>query len=590
MARSHTLIRAVRVLALVCVALIIPAVASQAVTPTPQVMYQLPTNAECTKALNNCVLYPKTTVLPSGRQIAAFEKSTVTASGAANGQTIPVYKSDDNGATWQSLSNVQAPAFMSSNPANAKYVSNWTNPYLYVMPQTVGSLSAGTLLLATVVSGDDYYYLEQKQANPNWTPTHDGARSDTAIALYSSTNSGQSWNFLNIVTTGGWSAARSNANSSLQNDPVWEPYLMVHNGQLVAYYSDENDYLGYNSGTGVPTVASDNATAPDSNGQILAHRTWNGSTSSAWSSAVVDVAGLTQNVNGRNQIGGGRPGMTNVVQTSDNKWLLTYEYFGGGANVHQKVSTDPLNFYSVGGAAGADITALPVSGGSPTLATGGSPVLIRLPDGRLVYNAGGSGDVWVNPTGSSTGAWTRQLTTVGPKYSRNLTYVPATGRVEIVGGHTTLEYADVDFGRSTGAYFKLVNRKSGKALGVLGGNLLDGTNAVQWTDNGGFDQQWHVTDVGGGYRTLLNRNNGRALGIWEAGQADGARAVQWVENTNDDQEWQVVAIGTYYKIVNRNSGKVLGIEGGSTADGAQVVQWSDTGALDQQWSLVQTSS
>src|SRR4051812_49787241 len=28
--------------------------------------------------------------------------------------------------------------------------------------------------------------------------------------------------------------------------------------------------------------------------------------------------------------------------------------------------------------------------------------------------------------------------------------------------------------------------------------------------SGGWNQQWHTTDIGGGYRNLLNRNSGRA--------------------------------------------------------------------------------
>lgn len=569
------------------------AMPAQASTPTPATLYQLPSNSSCTKATNNCALYPKTAVLPSGRLVAAFEKSTVAASGSADGQTMPLYKSDDNGTTWQHLSDVKAPAYASSNPAYSSYVSNWTNPYLYVLPQAVGNLASGTLLMATVVSGDDYNYLDQKAANSSYTPTHDGDRSNTAIALYSSTDSGSTWNVVNVITTGSWSNGANypaTENTNHQNDPVWEPYLMVYNNQLVAYYSDENDYTGYNSSTGVPTLDPNNSTTPDPATQILAHRTWDG-VSSSWSSAVVDVSGTTvTNSSGYSEIGGGRPGMTNVVQTSDGKWMMTYEYWGGGDNVRYKIASDPLHFYSVGGTAGTGVTSLSVTSGSSALSRGGSPVLMRMPNGRILFNAAGSGDVWTNAGGSSTGAWTQQHTTMPSSYSRSLTYIPNTGRVEIVGGTTTISYADIDFGNSTGAYYKLVNVNSGKALGVLGADLLDGQNVVQWTDNGSADQLWHVTDVGSGYSTLLDKNSGRALGILAASTSSGANAVQWVQNSGNDQQWQVVAVGSDYKLVNRNSGLALGVSGAATTDGAQIVQQAYTGASSQLWSLVLVSS
>ncbi|MGH1552912.1 hypothetical protein ACRAWF_15470 [Streptomyces sp. L7] len=57
------------------------ALPAQASTPTPRPSTNFPGSASCTKATNNCVLYPKTAVLPSGRLVAAFEKSTVAASG-----------------------------------------------------------------------------------------------------------------------------------------------------------------------------------------------------------------------------------------------------------------------------------------------------------------------------------------------------------------------------------------------------------------------------------------------------------------------------------------------------------------------------
>ena len=567
---------------------------AHAVQATAATLYSLPSSTACTKAHTNCVLYPKAAALPDGRLVSAFEDSTVQSSGSADGQTIPIYKSDDNGATWQYLTGVKAPAYASSNSAYAKYVSNWTNPYLYVLPSAVGSLAAGTLMMASVVSGDDYYYLDQVKANGSYTPTHDGDRSNTAIALYASTDNGATWTIENIITTGSWSNGYSypaTEDTNKQNDPVWEPYLMVYNGELVCYYSDENDYIGYNTTTGVPTIDPNNATTPDPDTQVLDHRTWDGASADAWSSPVLDVSGTTiTNSSGYTEIGGGRPGMTNVVQTSDGEWMVTFEYWGGGNNVRYKISSNPLDFFAVGGTAGTGITSLSVTSGSSAMAQGGSPVLLRMPNGRIVYNAAGSGAVWTNASGSSTGAWTEQQTTMPSAYSRSLTYVAATGRVEIIGGSTTIQYADIDFGNSVGAYYRLVNENSGKSLGVYGASLLDGTDVVQWTTNTSTDQLWHVTSLGNGYDQLLDENSGRALGIWQASTASGADAVQWVQNASYDQQWQLIAVGSYYELLNRNSGLALTVSGSSTSDGAQVVQQAYAGATSQLWSLTEVSS
>jgi hypothetical protein len=161
-----------------------------------------------------------------------FERSTVIPeSGSADGQTLPVYASDDGGDSWQQISEVAAPAHLSNDPEYDPYVSNWTNPNLYALPENVGNLAAGTLLLASVVSGDDYFYLENKAEDPDWVPDNDGDRSDMAIALFSSVDEGETWSVVDIIATGGWqggSAGASgvnvaDANTYEQVDPLWEP-------------------------------------------------------------------------------------------------------------------------------------------------------------------------------------------------------------------------------------------------------------------------------------------------------------------------------------------------------------------------------
>ncbi|MEU0821202.1 RICIN domain-containing protein [Streptomyces mirabilis] len=575
---------------------------AQAYNPTGGILYQLGSEP-CLKGRGNCAVYPKSAQLPSGRLVASFEKSTVVAAtGSADRQTLPVYKSDDHGTTWQPLSEVKAPAYLSSDPQYAKYTSNWTNPYLYTLPQDVGNLKQGTLLLASVVSGDDQYYREHKAADPNWTPSNDGDRGDLAIALYSSTDEGASWKVVNVIATGGWQGGSAGAigqniataNTHQQVDPVWEPYLMVYQGQLVCYYSDENDYTGFNATTGVPTLDPANTTATDSHGQILAHRTWDGR-SAQWSAPVVDIAGLTQSVGGgRTQIGGGRPGMANVVRTADGKWLLTFEYWGGGANTRYVVADNPLQFYR-GSPTGEAVTSLPVDTGSRPLATGGSPVVIRLPGGRLVYNAAGSGNVWVNDSGRSDGVWKEYQTTSKAGYSRSLQYVDGTGRIAILNnqGTSTIAYAEVDLGRSGGAYYQLVNRRTGQVIGT--GNKTNDANIgnadvpdvvleAPGSAANPDTQYWHVVTEPNGGVTLLNMSGGRAAAVWTGNATAGQRIGQWVDNSATGSWNLVKTTDGFYKLQSiRNTNLYLT----GPSDGAPLTLQSALTDGSQDWELVQ---
>ncbi|WP_329309990.1 ricin-type beta-trefoil lectin domain protein [Streptomyces sp. NBC_01262] len=569
------------------------AAGASAYQPSSSNLYVSQDSSACNK--KPCVLYPKSAQLPSGRIVASFENSK----GDPVGQTLPVYKSDDDGTTWQKLTDLQAPAYLSSDSQYAKYTSNWTNPYLYVLPQNVGSLTAGTLLLASVVSGDDYYYKEHKAADSSWTADGDGDRKDVAIALYSSTDDGATWSFQNIIAAGGWSGSRvSNANTYAQSDPVWEPYLVARNGQLVAYYSDEHDYLSYDATTGVPTRDPDDDTATDSYNQILVHKTWSGSSSTSWSSQpVVDVPGTTETLNGKTLIGNGRPGMTTIAQTTDGKWLLTYEYWGGGTNVRYRLADDPLKFYPTS-VTDLPITSLPVPSGGHTLSTGGSPVLVTLPDGRILYNANSSGSVWVNESGKSDGTWKEYQTPVTNGYSRNLQYVEGTGRVVILQadfgtGYGPIRYGEVDLGRSTqSAYSTLVNRLTGQVLSPdtgktqdanLTGNVADLVlKAQSSTDD---SQRWHLTTTGSNV-TLLNKTGGRSVAIWTGTATAGQKLAQWVDDGATDKQWTLVAATTsgYYKLRSVRNTSLYAT--GATAGGSVTLASSvDDGSQD--WQLVQ---
>jgi serine/threonine protein kinase len=140
-----------------------------------------------------------------------------------------------------------------------------------------------------------------------------------------------------------------------------------------------------------------------------------------------------------------------------------------------------------------------------------------------------------------------------------------------------------------GSRYRLVNAKTGKCLSLdNGGSAANGTDAVQWTCNGGGEQKWYW--VGPSSNMLKNVKTGLCLSIEGGGStANGAQAIESTCITDWDapeQQWAHAAGG---QLKNGKSARCLSIEGGgSTADGAQAIQSTcitDWDAPEQQWKL-----
>jgi alpha-L-fucosidase len=134
------------------------------------------------------------------------------------------------------------------------------------------------------------------------------------------------------------------------------------------------------------------------------------------------------------------------------------------------------------------------------------------------------------------------------------------------------------------SYVSLIARHSGKAADVSNNSTADGAAVVQWTNNGGRNQQWQFQDAGGGYFRVVNRNSGKCLDVEGLSTADGAHVVQWACGTGTNQQWSLVDVGGgYARLVARHSGKCLDVDAGSTGDGALIIQWSCGTGTNQQW-------
>jgi hypothetical protein len=140
------------------------------------------------------------------------------------------------------------------------------------------------------------------------------------------------------------------------------------------------------------------------------------------------------------------------------------------------------------------------------------------------------------------------------------------------------------------AYYKLVNKNSGKVADVSGGSFNSGANVIQWNDTNASNQHWQAVKTASGDYKILNQKSGLVLDVSGSSTTAGANMIQSSDTNASSQHWQVIDLGNgYFKILNTNSGCVLDVSGGSTTAGAQLIQSTDTGANSQQWQLVKVN-
>jgi hypothetical protein len=139
-----------------------------------------------------------------------------------------------------------------------------------------------------------------------------------------------------------------------------------------------------------------------------------------------------------------------------------------------------------------------------------------------------------------------------------------------------------------GAYYSLVSVRSDKALDVLGADTADGAWVRQaGRVAGSASQQWQLKPVADGYYELVNRNSGKVLGVRGASQQSVAAVEQQSDRGAAAQQWRMVDVGgSAVKFVSRGSGLVLDVWGGSSGEGVPLIQYADKGSTNQQWKLV----
>jgi len=131
----------------------------------------------------------------------------------------------------------------------------------------------------------------------------------------------------------------------------------------------------------------------------------------------------------------------------------------------------------------------------------------------------------------------------------------------------------------------LVNRNSGKALDVPGGNPANNTQLIQWEDNGNNNQQYRIISDGNGYYTIVNKGTNKALD--NAGSTlDNAPVVEWDQTNSDNQKWKIIDTDDgYYKLQVKSSQKYMDVQDASLGNNAGIVTKNSSTAFSQQWKI-----
>ena len=314
------------------------------------------------------VLYARTVELEGGVLLATWENY----SPEPPLVYFPIFKSIDGGETWKEISRV------------TDQVNNWGlryQPFLYELPISIGKFKAGTVLLAGNSIPTDLNY--------------------TKIDVYASEDKGCTWEFVSHVASGG-AAIPDNGIPA-----IWEPFLMVYDGKIVLYYSDQRD-ANY--------------------GQKLVHQV--SGDLLTWNPLVDDV---------KYPVYTARPGMTTITQLPNKKYMMTYEYGGGplasGSTtysfpVYYRISSSPLTF--------DDAPGLPLISNDGTQPTS-SPYITWSPvggvNGTIIVSSGSLSQVFVNQALGDAGAWKTVGTPEGVSYTRHLrVFRERSNHLLIMGG------------------------------------------------------------------------------------------------------------------------------------------------------------
>jgi hypothetical protein len=127
-------------------------------------------------------------------------------------------------------------------------------------------------------------------------------------------------------------------------------------------------------------------------------------------------------------------------------------------------------------------------------------------------------------------------------------------------------------------YFQIINKYSGLAIDLIGGNTANGAVTNLWTrDVNSANQRWAIEPTADGQHfKLISWVSGKAISVANNSNALGNQIWQWDYNNDPYQMWNFIDVGNgWFKIQNAATGLVLDDDGYGTGNNTELDEWSD---------------
>jgi len=133
-------------------------------------------------------------------------------------------------------------------------------------------------------------------------------------------------------------------------------------------------------------------------------------------------------------------------------------------------------------------------------------------------------------------------------------------------------------------YIKLVQADTGKVLSIADNSDENEARAVLAKDDGSKSQQWKL-EKDGDYYKIVNRKSGKVLDVMGESMDEGGAIIQWDDKPegNDNQRWSWEGEGKSRRLKSKSSGLVLDV-----GDESGIVQRkADDQSKSQLWQVVE---